>query len=121
MSFELTRGLTHEDGEKEENEPTRRLPDDHVESINAPHERRGEVMSTRSETGVRELDRRRGEGIDVTLLWDPQTNRVFVAVADERHGSSFEVDVEAADAFDAFHHPYTYAGRSHGDVYGHAA
>jgi hypothetical protein len=30
-------------------------------------------------------------------------------VADERTGAYFEVDVEAAQALDAFHHPYAYA------------
>jgi hypothetical protein len=68
-------------------------------------------MSTRSEIGVRELDRRSNEGIDVTLLWDPQTDCVFVAVEDSRRGECFRIDVAAADALDAFHHPYVYAQR----------
>jgi len=78
-------------------------------------------METKSEIGIRELDRRKSEGIDVALLWDPQTNRVFVTVEDERGGTCFEVDVDAADALDAFHHPYAYADRAHGDVLAHAA
>jgi hypothetical protein len=78
-------------------------------------------MHTKPEIGIRELDRRRSEGIAVTLLWDPQTNRVFLTVEDERGGSSFEVDVAAADALDAFHHPFAYAERAHGDVLAHAA
>ena len=60
-------------------------------------------------TDIRELDRRRGDGIDVALLWDSRTNRVLVAVEDEREGDSFELEVSAADALDAFRHPYAYA------------
>ena len=57
---------------------------------------------------TRELDRRINDGIDVRLLWDPATNQVTVAVTDERLGGSFELDVDGAEALDAFHHPYAY-------------
>jgi hypothetical protein len=66
-----------------------------------------------AETGIRELDRRQDDGIDVTLFWNSRTNRLFVAVQDERGGESFRVDVDAADALDAFHHPYAYANRAY--------
>jgi hypothetical protein len=78
-------------------------------------------MSTSTEIGIRELDRRRGEGFEVALLWDPETNRVFVALEDERRGTSLEVDVDPAEALDAFHHPYAYASRAQVDVLAHAA
>jgi hypothetical protein len=78
-------------------------------------------MSTTTEIGIRELDHRQAEGIGVTLLWDSETNRVFVTVDDARQGVSLELDVEPGDALDAFHHPFAYASRSHGDVYAHAA
>jgi hypothetical protein len=58
---------------------------------------------------LRELDRRRGDGIEVRLLWNARTNRVLVSVADEREGDSFEVEVRDGDALEAFHHPYAYA------------
>ena len=58
---------------------------------------------------IRELDQRTNDGITVTLLWAAETNRVFVSVVEERHGVSFEFAVAAADAVDAFHHPYAYA------------
>lgn len=58
---------------------------------------------------TRELDWRTNDGIDVRLLWDPVTNQVSVAVTDERLGGSFELEVDGADALDAFHHPYAYA------------
>jgi hypothetical protein len=60
---------------------------------------------------IRELDHRHTDGIDVRLLWDSTTNRVTVSVQDTKLGESFELDVDGADAFDAFHHPYAYAGR----------
>ena len=57
---------------------------------------------------IRELDQRTSDGITVTLLWNTETDRVFVSVVEERHGVSFEFAVPAADAADAFHHPYAY-------------
>ena len=59
----------------------------------------------------RELNRRTSDGIDVTLLWNPHTNALYVAVDDEREGASFRFEVDAADALDAFRHPYAYADR----------
>lgn len=61
-----------------------------------------------SEIGVRELDRRSGDGIDVALLWNPRTNHVSVAVDDGRLGESFELEIDPANALDAFRHPYAY-------------
>jgi hypothetical protein len=58
---------------------------------------------------IRELDRRRNDGIEVTLSWKPSTNSVLVSVIDEREGDSFQVEVGPEDALDAFHHPYAYA------------
>jgi hypothetical protein len=66
-------------------------------------------MGTTAEIGIRELDRRSNDGIDVALLWDAHTNRVFVAVEDGRQGESLELEVDAANALDAFRHPYAYA------------
>ena len=57
---------------------------------------------------VRELDSRVQEGLEVTLFWDPGANRVFVVVADACADEWFRVDVDAADALDAFRHPYAY-------------
>ena len=65
------------------------------------------------ETVLRELDRRTSDGIDVRLLWNTQTNRVSVAVEDNRVDESFELEIEPADALSAFHHPYAYANRLH--------
>jgi hypothetical protein len=69
------------------------------------------LMRSTSEIGVRELDSRSSDGIDVMLLWNPRTNQLFVAVEDERRGDSFELDIDPADALDAFRHPYAFARR----------
>jgi hypothetical protein len=68
-------------------------------------------------TTFRELDRRTRDGIDVSLLWDPRTKGVSVAVTDTRQGGSFEFGVEPGDAPKAFWHPYAYiAHRGTGDL-----
>jgi hypothetical protein len=58
---------------------------------------------------IRELNHRVNDGIEVRLLWNSDTNGVSVSVAESRHDMSFAFDVAAADALDAFHHPYAYA------------
>lgn len=66
------------------------------------------VVGQESRTAIRELDHRAGDGIEVRLLWNAETNDVLVSVADTR-GLSFAFQVPPADALDAFHHPYCYA------------
>jgi hypothetical protein len=58
------------------------------------------------------LDRRTRDGIDVSLLWDPRTNGVYVAVMDTRLGGSCEFGVEPDGALEAFWHPYAYVARA---------
>ena len=70
-------------------------------------------MSTTSGEAVRELDRRMNDGFDVRLLWNRRTNRVFVAIEDQRDGHSFEFQVDSARALEAFHHPFTYANNQY--------
>ncbi|HKN95242.1 MAG TPA: hypothetical protein VJU60_12985 [Thermoleophilaceae bacterium] len=67
------------------------------------------TQNSTSDIEVRELDHRATDGVDVQLLWNSHTNRVWVVVADERSGDSFELEIDSTDALDAFHHPYTYA------------
>ena len=62
-----------------------------------------------AEPMLRELDHRRNDGIDVRMLWNPIDDSVVVAVADAKTGEAFSIQVDAADAVDAFHHPYAYA------------
>jgi hypothetical protein len=57
----------------------------------------------------RELDRRTSDGIDVRLLWDAETDRVSLALSDERSGQSFTFEVDPSEALTAFHHPFAYA------------
>jgi hypothetical protein len=71
------------------------------------------VMYIASETAVRELDRRETDGFDVRLLWNSQTNHVFVAIEDDRYGESIRLDVDPADALEAFHHPFAYSRTDH--------
>jgi hypothetical protein len=66
-------------------------------------------MLIASQTSTRELDHRNGDGIDVTLLWEPHTDRVSVAVIDERTGEVLMFGVDGDDARAAFRHPYAYA------------
>jgi hypothetical protein len=73
------------------------------------------VMHTTAQTVIRELDRRTSDGFDVRLMWNSQTDRVFVTVEDERHGDSFSLAVDAAEALKAFHHPFAYTSNHNDD------
>jgi hypothetical protein len=69
-------------------------------------------MTTTTTTGMRELDHRHSDGIDVRLLWDQGDNRVHVAVSDRKTGESFIVEVrEGESAANIFQHPFAYADR----------
>jgi hypothetical protein len=57
-----------------------------------------------------ELDHRTNDGIDVRLLWERESGRVFVTVDDARAGVAFTVEVSADDSpLEVFRHPYAYA------------
>jgi hypothetical protein len=58
---------------------------------------------------VRELDHRAGDGLEVSLRWDAETNVVSVFVLDTSNGVEFELAVPASEAMEAFHHPFAYA------------
>jgi hypothetical protein len=58
---------------------------------------------------TQELDFRSNDGLDVALLWQPETNRVSISVYDSKTGDDFDIEVAPAEATDAFHHPYAYA------------
>lgn len=73
-------------------------------------------VPNKAASALRELDHRYSDGIDVRLLWDPQTDRVLVAVADERVGDAFVFEIDAEQALDGFHHPYAYVSHDHNDV-----
>lgn len=65
-----------------------------------------------SATSPRELDRRASDGLEVALLWNPQTNRLTIEVFDDVAEQMFEFDVPPECADDAFQHPYAYAPTS---------
>jgi hypothetical protein len=56
-----------------------------------------------------ELAHRSSNGIDVALLWSRTTNRLFVAMADDRTGERFTVDAPREKALEVFNHPFAYA------------
>jgi hypothetical protein len=56
-----------------------------------------------------ELDYRSNDGLEVALLWQPETNSITVKVFDAKTGDDFDLEVDPAEAIDAFHHPYAYA------------
>ena len=58
----------------------------------------------------RELDSRTSDRIEVRLLWRQRDNRVIVAVADDKTGERFTVDVrDGENALEVFHHPFAHA------------
>jgi hypothetical protein len=65
------------------------------------------------DTGMRELDHRSSDDIEVTLLWSARTDRVFVLVLERRTEALFHFEAAPAQAMDAFHHPYAYAQQVH--------
>ena len=71
------------------------------------------IALTTGDTGMRELDHRSSDDIEVTLLWSARTNRVFVLVLERRTEALFHFQVRPAEALDAFHHPYAYAQHVH--------
>jgi hypothetical protein len=70
---------------------------------------RNSVVTTPST--YRQLNQRTADGLAVTLEWNPATNALRIVVVD--HASeAVTFPVRAADASDAFVHPFIYAGRA---------
>jgi hypothetical protein len=67
------------------------------------------MMNTTTTSDIRELDHRSSNGLEIMLFWSAPTNQVFVAVRDERQGTSVEIEIDPAHARDAFLHPFAYA------------
>jgi hypothetical protein len=57
----------------------------------------------------KELAHRSGDGIDVFLYWNEQTDRVTLRVDDARSDAAFEMEVDGPSALDAYRHPFVYA------------
>jgi hypothetical protein len=65
----------------------------------------------------RELDHRSHDRIDVRLLWRERDDRVIVAVADDKTGERFSIEVRDDErALDVFRHPFAYAAWHRADA-----
>ena len=61
-----------------------------------------------SQVAVKEFASRNQKGLEVTLLWDADSNEVAVKVVDQLDDSGFSLPIAGHLALDAFHHPYAY-------------
>jgi hypothetical protein len=59
----------------------------------------------------KELAYRRSDGLDVTLLWNPDDDSLAVLVVDERLGVTLELPVRSESPLEAFYHPFAVASR----------
>ena len=57
---------------------------------------------------ARELAHRKGDGLEVTLFWQPATDRLTVRVCDHRRGARMEIPAQPERALDVYHHPFAY-------------
>lgn len=64
---------------------------------------------TTADIRPRELAQRTNGGINVRLLWRPATNRVAIALEDERLAQFLWFEVDGAESLAAFRHPGAYA------------
>ena len=75
-----------------------------LKSARSPDSSAGAFESER-----RELARRSGAGVDVTLYWHPTLDELIVSVYDKGHGAHFEIRPARYLALDVYYHPYAYA------------
>ena len=66
-------------------------------------------MATTAISDWKELASRKCDGRVVSLFWSRADDRVKVAVADQKRGEDFHLDVPRPCALDAFYHPFAYA------------
>jgi hypothetical protein len=66
-------------------------------------------MSTSASASWIELAKRAADGLEVVLLWNRSTNRVKVAVSDDRLCHHVDFEVAHAEALSAFYHPFAHA------------
>ena len=64
---------------------------------------------TRTDYAPIELDHRSHDGVEVSLLWQPDVDVVVVQVVDTRVEQTFQLVVDAHEALDVFRHPFAYA------------
>jgi len=56
----------------------------------------------------RELARRAGGGLEVTLYWSPDDDRVSVQLVQDGIDETLQFTVASETALDAFYHPFVY-------------
>ena len=66
-------------------------------------------MTVTTASASRELDNRRNDGVDVSLLWNSVTGELTISVFDSRRDVYFELPARRENALDVFNHPYAYA------------
>ena len=57
---------------------------------------------------IRELAHRRSANLEVTLLWNRRSHRVWVSIYDLANDEQRAAPVPQDRALDAFNHPYAY-------------
>jgi hypothetical protein len=67
-------------------------------------------MST-IEVDARELAFRARNGLEVTLFWWEDDDRLAVSVVDHASGGAFVVPIEDERPLDVYEHPYAHAAR----------
>lgn len=70
-------------------------------------------MRAVNQTQLCELDSRSDTFVTVTLLWNPDTDEVYIEIGTDEDCEL--IPVPADEAYAAFHHPFVYAAaNSHG-------
>jgi hypothetical protein len=57
---------------------------------------------------LRELAQRRAANLEVTLLWNRRSGRVWISIYDLANEEHASAEVPDERALDAFNHPYAY-------------
>jgi hypothetical protein len=66
-----------------------------------------------NEHSLTELDSRSDTFVTISLLWNPDTDEVFIEISTD--GDCELIPVPTDEAMNAFHHPFVYAAaNSHG-------
>jgi hypothetical protein len=60
---------------------------------------------------LKELDYRARDGIEVSLLWSPESGQLAVVVVDEAVGEEFAMEVAPEEATEVFRHPFAYVAQ----------
>ena len=65
-------------------------------------------MPTTLPNDMRQLAQRRSANLEVTLLWNRQSRRVWISIHDLANDEQYAARVPPEHALDAFNHPYAY-------------